>query len=190
MSLPKLYVDSNGKEPDYPKPYRTLHAKISREQRKLSKMQYKSNHYEKQKQKLNRLYLKTKNQRLDFLHKESTRLVNENDIIGLEDINLKSMSKALHFGKSVSDNGFGMFRQMLTYKAAKKGKQVILIDKWFPSSKTCHTCGYFNKELKLSDRTYVCPVCGEIFDRDANAARNIRDEAVRIYLRSAGKGHR
>ena len=182
MSVPKLYIDSNGNEPDFPKPYRTMQERISKEQRKLSRMKYRSNNYEKQRLKLNCLHSKIKNQRLDFLHKQSTQLIEQYYIIGLENINLQSMSRALNFGKSISDNGFGMFREMLKYKAELKGKKVIVIDKWFSSSKTCHNCGYVNKELKLSDREYICPICGEVFDRDVNAAINIKEEAVRIYL--------
>ena len=136
MSLPKLYIDSEENEPDFPKPYRKMQNRISKEQRKLSRMQYKSNNYEKQRLKLNRLHSKIKNQRIDFLHKKSKEITDKYDIIGLEDINLQSLSKALKFGKSVSDNGFGMFREMLKYKAELKGKKVIVIDKWFSSSKT------------------------------------------------------
>ena len=182
MSLPKLYINSEGREPDFPKLYKAMQDRIVKEQRKLSHMEYKSKNYEKQRLKLNRLHSKAKNKRVDFLHKKSKELTDQYDLIGLEDINLQALSEALKFGKSVSDNGFGMFRNMLKYKAKKKGKVVVVIDKWFPSSKTCHNCGYVNKELTLSDRKYICPICGEVFDRDINAAINIKEEAVRLYL--------
>ena len=90
------------------------------------------------------------------------------------------MKKALSFGKSVSDNGWGMFVNMLQYKADRKGKKLVKIDRWFPSSKTCCTCGHVHKELTLSDRTYICPVCGHVMDRDKQAAINIKNEAIRM----------
>ena len=90
------------------------------------------------------------------------------------------MKKALKFGKSVSDNSWGAFTQYLEESCRKTGSVVIRVDKWFPSSRKCHMCGYVNHELTLSDRTYVCPVCGNTMDRDAHAAVNIRDEALRI----------
>ena len=84
---------------------------------------------------------------------------------------------------SVSDNGWGEFTRMLAYKSERKGKTLIKVDRWFPSSKTCCKCGHVHKELKLSDRQYVCPVCGNVMDRDHQAAINIRDEAIAIYQR-------
>lgn len=85
---------------------------------------------------------------------------------------MAAMKQSLKFGKSVSDNGWGMFTDMLEYKAERKGKTVVKIDKWFPSSKTCIACGHIHKELQLSDRTYICPKCGHMMDRDVQAAQN------------------
>ena len=93
---------------------------------------------------------------------------------------MKAMSQSLNFGKSVMDNGWGMFTDMLEYKAERKGKTVVKIDKWFPSSKTCIACGHIHKELQLSDRTYTCPKCGHMMERDVQAAQNILDEALRM----------
>ena len=95
-----------------------------------------------------------------------------------EDINYKDMSGSLHLGKSTLDNGFGQFRTFLEYKLAEQGKKLVTIDKWFPSSKLCHHCGYVNDALTLSDRVWVCPSCGETILRDVNAAINIRDAGV------------
>ena len=91
------------------------------------------------------------------------------------------MAQTLHLGKSTNDNGFGMFRQFLSYKMFEKGKQLIKIDKWFPSSKMCHVCGCINQDLKLSDRVWTCS-CGELLNRDINAAINIRNVGLsQIY---------
>ena len=111
----------------------------------------------------------------------AVRLARAYDVIAIEDLDLAGMKKALKFGKSVSDNGWGAFTQYLEESCRKTGSVVIRVDKWFPSSRKCHVCGYVNHELKLSDRTYVCPVCGNTMDRDAHAAVNIRDEALRIF---------
>lgn len=102
------------------------------------------------------------------------------DLIAIEDLDMSAMKQALRFGKAVSDNGWGMFVSMLTYKAERKGKLLVKVDRWFPSSKTCIACGHIHKELKLSDRTYLCPVCGHAMDRDKQAARNILNEAKRM----------
>lgn len=89
----------------------------------------------------------------------------------VEDIDLRPMSRSLNLGKSTMDNGFGMFRVFLQYKLERQGKYFVVIDRWFPSSKTCNHCGYINHELQLSDRVWVCPHCGEVILRDPNAAK-------------------
>lgn len=182
MSLPELYVDSDGDTPAYPKPYRTLQKRIAVEQHKLSRMVKGSSNYKKQKQRIARLHAKARHQRADFLHKLSYRLVRDYDVICIEDLDMASIKKALSFGKSVSDNGWGMFVSMLEYKAARAGCTIVKVDKWFPSSKTCCKCGHVHKELTLSDRTYECPVCGNVMGRDHQAAINIREEGLRIYF--------
>ena len=93
---------------------------------------------------------------------------------------MKAMSKTLHLGKSVHDNGWGMFTIFLKYKLEDKGGKLVKIDKWYPSSKLCHECGYKNNELTLSDRVWICPNCRSIIQRDYNASLNIRDEGYRI----------
>ena len=107
----------------------------------------------------------------------TTNVVNGNILV--EDIDMKAMSQCLHFGKSVQDNGYGMFRNMLDYKLAWKGKELVKVDRFFPSSKKCSKCGKIKKELKLSERVYRCS-CGNEMDRDRNAAINIREEARRM----------
>lgn len=179
-SMPNLYVDSNGASPVFPKPYRTMEPKLARAQKKLSRKKPSSKRYEKQRMKVAKLYAKSKHQRKDVLHKLSCTLTDTYDLIAIEDLDMSAMKQALRFGKAVSDNGWGMFVSMLTYKAERKGKLLVKVDRWFPSSKTCIACGHIHKELKLSDRTYLCPVCGHAMDRDEQAAKNILNEAKRM----------
>ena len=182
MSMHEFYADSEGNHVDYGKPYHDLQKRIGKEQRKLSYMKKGSSNYKKQRVKIAKLYAKTKHQRSDALHKLSRKLVDSYDIIGIEDLNMQAMAKRLNFGKSVGDKGWGMFVTMLTYKAKAEGKEVIKVDKFFPSSQMCHECGSLYKKTKdLSVREWACPHCGHHHDRDENAALNIRDEAVRIY---------
>lgn len=182
MSMHGLYVDSEGNEVDIGSPYRKAEDCLAREQRKLSHMQKNSHNYGKQKQKIAKLYAKTKHQRNDALHQISRKLVNQYDIIGIEALNMKGMAQSLNFGKSVSDKGWGMFTAMLAYKAEKEGKRVIKVDHFFPSSQTCSHCGTVSPITKdLSVREWTCPVCGYHHNRDVNAAVNIKNEAVRIY---------
>lgn len=95
---------------------------------------------------------------------------------------MAAMKEALRFGKSVSDNGWGKFVRMLTYKSERKGKHLVKVDKWFASSKTCSRCGYKHKELQMSDRMYVCPHCGSVMDRDHQAAIDIDREGMRMLI--------
>ena len=125
------------------------------------------------------------NQRKDFLHKLSKILVDQYDAICFEDINLNEMKKQYHFGKSVNDAGFGMFRTFVKYKCEREGKRFIQIDKWFASTKTCSVCGYKNDDITLKDREWTCPECGAHHNRDENAAINIKREGYRILQNTA-----
>ena len=185
MSLPKLYVDDKGQSPDFPKPYRSMEPKLAKEQRSLSRKKKGSKRYEKQRIKVAKLHAKAKHQRADFLHKLSCYLTDQYDLIAIEDLDMSAIKQGLSFGKSVSDNGWGMFVDMLEYKSDRKGKHLVKIDRWFPSSKTCCHCGHVHKELTLSDRTYLCPKCGHVMDRDQQAAVNILNEAIRMLQESA-----
>ena len=167
-----FYVDSQGKEANYPKFYRNAQTVLSKEQRKLSLMKYRSHNYEKQRIRVAKIQEHIANQRKDWLHKLSFELAKLYDYICVEDINMQNMAESLKLGKSTNDNGFGMFRTFLAYKLIERGKQLVKIDKWFPSSKTCRFCGCVNTNLKLSDRVWTCE-CGAILNRDENAAINI-----------------
>lgn len=167
-----FYVDSQGREADYPRFYRETQDKLAKEQRRLANMKYGSNNYQKQKVKIATIHEHIANQRKDWLHKLSYILSRDYDYICVEDINMKNMSQSLRIGKSTLDNGFGMFRTFLQYKLEEQGKMLIKIDKWFPSSKMCRFCGTVNTDLKLSDRIWTC-TCGKTLNRDENAAINI-----------------
>jgi len=176
-----FYVDSQGREADYPKFYRKSQDKLAKEQRKLSHMKYGSNNYQKQRIIVAKVQEHIANQRKDWIHKLSTRLADEYDIVCVEDINMQNMAKSLKLGKSTNDNGFGMFRDILSYKLHDRGKAFVKIDKWFPSSKMCRHCGAINSELTLSDRVWTCS-CGAVINRDENAAINIMNEGLRMLF--------
>jgi len=153
FSMSELFVSSENQRADYPRYFRMLEKKLKKLQKSLS----------------------IKNCRRDFLHKLSKKLSEDYNAVVVENLNMKGMSQVLNFGKSVGDNGWGMFLRMLEYKLMFLGKQFLKIDKWFPSSKTCSKCGNVKDELKLSERSYKCECCGIEIDRDYNAALNIRD---------------
>ena len=175
-----LFVDSQANNADYPKFYRQAERKLKKAQHKLSKRQKGSKNCEKQRHKVAKLHEKAANQRKDFLHKLSRQIANAYSAIAIEDLNMRGMAQSLNLGKSVNDNGFGMLKTFLAYKLAEQGKQLVVIDKWFPSSKMCRFCNNENKELTLADRTWTCIHCGAELDRDINAAINIKNEGCRM----------
>ena len=136
--------------------------------------------WKKQKIIVARAHEKVRLKRKDWQHKKSAELAEQYDYICVEDINLKGIAQGLNLGKATNDNGFGQFLEFLSYKMAERGKKLITIDKWFPSSKTCHSCGFVNEELTLAIREWTCPCCGEYHDRDINAAINIRKQGLSI----------
>ena len=179
--MKELYVDDKGYEPAYPHYYRKVEKKLKRECRKLSLMQKGSKNRNKQRLKVAKLHERVSNQRRDFLHKQSRQIANAYDLVCIEDLDMKGMSQALNFGKSVADNGWGMFTSFLRYKLADMGKQLVKVDKFFASSQTCSVCGKRYEGTKdLSVREWDCPACGAHHDRDMNAAINIRNEGLRM----------
>ncbi len=181
FSMRELYRDSNGSEPQYLGYYRQAEKKLKREQRRLSKMQKGSKSRNKQRIKVAKLHEKVSNQRKDFLHKQLRQIANSYDCVCIEDLDMKGMAQSLHFGKSISDNGWGMFTLFLKYKLEEQGKKLIKVGKFFASSQICCCCGYKNPDTKdLSVREWECAKCGIRHDRDVNAAINIRNEGMRL----------
>ena len=181
FAMQGLAVFSDGSKAEYPMYYRKAEKELAKEQRKLSHCEKGSRNYAKQKRRLAKRYEKVKNQRKDYLHKLSRKIADRYDVVAVEDINMKAMSQCLKFGKSVMDDGYGMFRNMLTYKLEERGKELVKVDRFFPSSKMCSRCGTIKKELELNERVYRCE-CGNSMDRDVNAAVNIREEGRRILM--------
>ena len=173
-----LYTDSNGQVCGSPKYYRKSQKKLAKLQRQLSRKQKGSNNRNKARIKVARLQKHTSNQRLDFLHKKSTEIANLYDVVCVETLDMKSMSnKGFGNGKATLDNGYGLFLNLLEYKLKDRGKYFIKVDKWYPSSQICCKCGSKHK-LLLSDRVYKCG-CGNVIDRDYNAAINILNEGLK-----------
>jgi putative transposase len=152
---------------------------LAENQKYLSRKTKQSNRYEKQRLKLARIYEKVTNSRMDLIHKTTTSLVKQFDTIYLEDLNVKGMMKNHKLAKAIGDVSWGKFIDVLEYKAIWNDKQVIHIDRFFPSSKTCSKCGWINNHLTLKDRNWTCSECGSVHDRDFNAAINILNEGYR-----------
>lgn len=189
-----LYVDNNGKIGSNHRYFKESQKQLARAQRKLSRRQgsrkneCKSHNYMKQLQKVNKIHRHISNQRLDNLHKISTKLVNQYDIICVEDLNMRNLSnKGFGNGKSTMDNGYGMFLDMLAYKFKRKGGYLVKVSKWYPSSQLCSVCGKKHPEMKIvkhgRKQEYLICDCGNRMQRDLNAAKNILNEGLRI-LRS------
>lgn len=187
-----LYVDDKGNKGSNHKYYRESHEKLAKAQRKLSrkigskKGEEKSSNFLKQLKKVNRIHQHIANQRKDNLHKLSTEIANQYDVVCVENLNMKSMSnKGFGNGKATLDNGYGMFLNMLEYKLTERHKYLVKVDKWFPSSQVCHNCGTLHPEMKdLGQRMMRCD-CGVVMNRDQNAAINIKKEGLRMLKTAA-----
>jgi putative transposase len=171
FGLKTFITTSNGNKIDHPKPLNNMLHKLKRLSRELSRRKKGSNRRSKTKRKLALCHEKIKSIRLDFLHKLSRRMVGENQAIYLEDLSIKGMGN--RFGKQLQDLGWGEFTRQLSYKGLWFGCQVSKIDRFFPSSKTCSTCGCVKNNLTLGDRVWACLRCGAHHDRDVNAAKNV-----------------
>jgi putative transposase len=152
---------------------------LAENQKYLSRKTNQSNRYEKQRLKVARIHEKITNSRMDLIHKTTTSLIKQFDTIYLEDLNVKGMMKNHKLAKAIGDVSWGKFIDVLEYKANWNDKQVIHIDRFFPSSKTCSKCGWINNQLTLKDRNWTCPECNSVHDRDFNAAINILNEGYR-----------
>lgn len=169
-----LNSNAGTKKEEAPKYFRASERRLKIRQRRLSRKDKKSKGWIKAKSAVAATHEKIRNQRKDFHHKLSRKIVNRFDGIGLETLNVKGMVKNHKLAKSIADAGWSQFVTFIEYKAAWAGVEVVHHDQWFASSKTCHDCGYIHRDLKLKDRAWVCPNCGVIHDRDENAAKNLR----------------
>ncbi len=160
---------------------------LKRKQRKLDRKEKGSKSRDKARKLVARVHERVSNVRQDYLHKLSRKLVDENQLIVVESLNTKGMVRNHKLAASISDVGWGMFVNFLSYKLEKEGKVLVEIDRWFPSSKLCSSCHYQVNEMPLEVRTWTCPNCGTHHDRDGNASANIRAEGIRI-LSVSGTG--
>ena len=154
--------------------------KIKRLQHQLSRKQNGSNNRNKARIRLAKVYKKINDRKQYYLHAVSNSLIDENQVICMEDLNVKGMVKNHNLAESICEMNWGEFRRMLEYKAQWYNRKIVFVYRFYPSSKTCHNCGYINKNLTLKDRQWICPQCGEVIERDYNAALNILDEGLRI----------
>jgi putative transposase len=175
-----LAILSDGKTYKNIKVLKTKLKKLKYQQRQLSKKQKGSNSRQKQKIKLSLTHEKITNIRKDYLHKISTEIVKNHDIISVEDLSVKNMMKNHKLAQSLSDVSLGMFYIMLEYKSKWNDKYFVKIDRFFPSSKTCSNCGWIYQDLNLSIREWTCSSCNEHHDRDLNAAKNILKQGLNI----------
>ena len=186
LGLKDLVITSDGKKYSSNKFIKRYTKELTNAQKNLSRKQKGCNSWYKQRIKVARIQEKIHNCRMDKLHKISTDLIRKYDVICCEDLNVKGMQKNHKMAQAISDASWGMFLKLLIYKAEMNDKQVVKIGRYYPSSKTCHSCGYVKEDLKLKDREWICPICGETHNRDINAALNILKEGLRNI--SSGTG--
>ena len=178
LGVKEIATCSNGLIFDNPEWIKKIERKIKRKQRQIYKQKRGSNRRNKNKLRLQKLNYKLTNQRNDYLHKLTIYIIRTNDIICLEDLNVRGMVKNHNLAKAISNVSLYELRRQFEYKAKLYGKEIKYVDKWFPSSKTCSKCGYIKKDLTLKDRIYKCPNCGLEIDRDFNASLNILRQAM------------
>jgi putative transposase len=171
--LTHFLIDSNGNKISNPKNTRKYAQKLKIEQRRLKNKQKGSENFKKQKLKVARIHAKIADCRKDFLHKLSSTIVNENQVICVEDLAVKNMVKNRKLSKAISDAAWSTFVNMLKYKSDWYGRTFHQVNRWYPSSKTCSSCGHLHSKMPLSVRKFSCEKCGAEHDRDINAAKNI-----------------
>lgn len=186
LGVKELAVCSDGTRFPNIKPFRSLEQRIRVKQKELARSKKDSKGRQKARLKLAKLYNKISNVRNDHLHKASHQIVSENQTIILEDLNVKGMMANRKLSKSIWDVSLSELVRQISYKAEWYGRRVLFIDRWFPSSKTCHHCGYVNESLTLKDREWTCPRCKRKLDRDYNAAQNILIQGLNIKNMSVG----
>jgi putative transposase len=173
VGIKDVCVTSNGTRSGSPQYTRKYERILTKRQRELSKKVKGSKNRAKAKLAVAKVHAKISDSRNDFNNKLTTKLISENQAIAVESLNVKGMQKNRNLAKSIADSSWGDFFRKLKYKAEWYGRELLEIDRWFPSSKRCNCCGYIKNGLKLSDRVWECPSCKKMLDRDVNAAKNI-----------------
>ena len=187
LGVSALATLSTGETIDGPKPHKALLGRLKRLSRSLSRKQKGSANRKKAKAKLAKLHARIAAIRTDALHQLTTNLTRRFHTVGIEDLNVRGMVKNRHLARSIADMGFFEFRRQLEYKAAMRGGQVVVADRFYPSSKTCSACGSVQEAMPLSVRQWICPDCGTRHDRDLNAARNLATYAVSSTVSACGE---
>ncbi|GAB3231028.1 RNA-guided endonuclease TnpB family protein [Glycomyces halotolerans] len=186
--LTPLFTLSTGEKITNPRHERRDRERIRRRQKDLSRKTKGSKNWVKAQVKLARAHARIADRRRDFLHKLTTRLVNENQVIAVEDLGVRGMLANHRLSRAIADASWAEFRRMIEYKAEWAGRSVVAVDRWLPSSKTCSACGTLKASVPLSQRVFECPACGYTGDRDVNAAKNIL--AAGLAVAACGDGVR
>ena len=186
VGLTHLAITSDGSKFDNPHFISKSKKNLKRKQQKLSRKKKGSNSRNKARMIVARVHERISNQRRDYLHKVSRRIIDENQVVIVENLNVKGMTANHNLAKAVTDVGWATLTTFLEYKAERDGKAFVKVSRWFPSSKVCSECGYQMGQMLLDIRSWVCPSCLTLHDRDINAAKNIRDEGLRILASGIG----
>ncbi len=180
LGITDIVITSDGEKSGNPRHTRKYAAKLAKAQRKLSKKKLGSRNRRKAKVKVARVHSKITDCRKDFLHKQSHKLVNENQVICAETLRIKNMIKNPKLSKHIADASWGELTRQIEYKANWSGRTFVKIDQFFPSSKRCSCCGYIADKLPLNIRFWTCPECLTALDRDINAANNIKRQGMSL----------
>jgi putative transposase len=189
LGIKDFAVTSDGEKIPNPRGLARRERNLARYQRRLARCQRGSANRAKARAKVARAHRKVRAARADFLHRASARLVRDHDVIVIEDLAVKNMVRNRSLAKAISDCGWGCFRRMIEYKAARAGRHLVVIDRWYPSSKTCSACRHLLADLSLKTRTWQCPSCGTRHDRDINAAKNILAAGLAVTACGADVRH-
>lgn len=185
VGLKDFAVLSTGEKVSHPKHMERRERRLKRYQRVLARCQCGSNNRRKAKRRVARAHSKVRDARRDFLHQTSTAIVRTHTAVAVEDLNVAGMVRNRSLAKAISRSGWAEFWQMLTYKCHRDGRTLATVNRWYPSSKTCSTCGHLLSELGLNTRAWTCPGCGTRHDRDVNAAKNIMVAAGLVETQNA-----
>lgn len=187
LGVTALATVSTGEKYEGPKAHKRLLNRLRRLSRSLSRKEKGSRNRSKARKRIARIHARIANIRNDALHKLTTGLARRFHTVCVEDLNVKGMMRNRRLSRSVADMGFFEFRRQLEYKADVRGGVIVIADRWFASSKTCHKCGHKFESLTLSMRAWTCPSCGQVHDRDVNAAINLSNYAVSSTVSACGE---